>query len=172
MDNIEFNIGDKVIVKENLRDIPCFQSGYMSEMDRFEGKIVTIKNFVCDKKGVIIEEDEKKYTWDIRAFKRINIKRNEIEFGDILTLRNGERYVVVNGRMYGEGEYYNRDATSVNYWYNDDLTQNENNKNEDIIKVERAGNIIYERQTEVKKMTVAQICKELGYDIEIVKEEN
>lgn len=171
MDNIEFNIGDKVIVKENLRDIPCFQSGYMPEMDRFEGKIVTIKDFVCDKKGVIIEEDEKKYTWDIRAFKRINIERNEIEFGDILTLRNGERYVVARGVMFGEKGFYNRDADGVEVWYYNDLTQNENNKNEDIIRVERAGNIIYERQTEAKKMTVAQICKELGYDIEIVKEE-
>lgn len=172
MDNIEFNIGDKVIVKDNLRDISNFKGGYMSSMKKFEGKVVTIKSFCADNEGVLIEEDPVCLTWDIRAFKRINIKRNEIEFGDILTLRNGDRYVVANGGMYGEKECYNRDADEVEVWYNDDLTQNENNKNEDVIRVERAGNIIYERQKEAKKMTVAQICKELGYDIEIVKEEN
>lgn len=172
MDNIMFNIGDKVIVKENLGDIPNFKGGYMpEEMREFEGKIVTIKSFTLDRKGVRLEEDPDQLTWDIRAFERINIKRDELAFGDILTLRNGERYIVVDGRMYGKRECYNRDYDRIEVWYNDNLTQKSNNRNEDIIRVERAGKIIYERQTEVKKMTVAQICKELGYDVEIVKEE-
>lgn len=171
MDNIMFNIGDKVIVKKNLRNITDFYGGYMSEMREFEGNIVTIKSFSPDEKGVRLEEDSDHFTWDIRAFERINIKRDELAFGDILTLKNGERYVVADGSMYGEREYYTRDCDTVKVWYNDDLTHNPISRNEDIIRVERAGKIIYERQTEVKKMTVAQICKELGYDVEIVKEE-
>lgn len=73
--------------------------------------------------------------------------------------------------------------------YNDDLTCKEDDYDEyDIIKVYaqnngeyisgsvlqkneiRNMNLIWERK-ERRKMTVSEICKELGYDVEIVKED-
>ena len=88
----------------------------------------------------------------------------------MLTARDGERYVVADGCLYGEDSDNYSDCDTIAEWYNYDLTYFENNKDYDIIKVERDGNVIYERkETEVKKMTVSEISKALGYEVEIVK---
>ena len=55
-------------------------------------------------------------------------------------------------------------------YYNEDLTC-EGYEKHDIVKVERKGEVIFERVEETKKeMTIAEIEKELGYSIKIVKE--
>lgn len=97
---------------------------------------------------------------------------DDLQFADIVTTRNGKRYVVADGCLYGEDSDNYSDCDTIAEWYNYDLTYFENNKDYDIIKVERDGNVIYERkETEVKKMTVSEISKVLGYEVEIVKGE-
>ena len=98
------------------------------------------------------------------------ITKKDLKFGDILTLRNSDKYVVADGYMYGEDYSYILDGDKIDLWYNDDLTENENNKERDIVKVERLGNVIYERKDEAKEMTVEEISKALGYEVKVVKE--
>ena len=96
---------------------------------------------------------------------------NDLQFADVVTLRNGERYVVADNTLYGEDDCYQMDAWGIENCYNNDLTYNEDDGDYDIVKVERNGSIIYEREeTKVKEMTVAEISEVLGYEVKIVKE--
>jgi len=116
------------------------------------------------------EEVGKQYDVESEYFELINtLTLSDLQFADILTLRNGERYVVGDNYMYGENGRYYRDCDIISDYYNEDLTQNENDTEEDIVKVERAGQVIYERQ-ETVKVTMEDVCKKFGYDVEIVKE--
>lgn len=66
--------------------------------------------------------------------------------------------------MMGEDENYYCDADEIKDYYNDDLTRKSDYKDKcqyDIVKIERAGQVIYERE-ETVEMTVSEIEKELG----------
>ena len=92
----------------------------------------------------------------------------------LVKTRNGNEYMVTgcggtvgirNGKFTSEHLYFAD--------YNDDLTD-KNKKEWDIVEVYKPHySKAWEREEEPapKKMTVSEICKELGYDIEIVKEE-
>lgn len=122
------------------------------------------------------------------------MKKENLRNGDICILRNEGVYVYIKDEitdlydlLYIEGGY----MPTKNY--NSDLTIKNNEKEWDIVKVYRPKYIqklfelirqkdidfenydwelIFEREKKVKKMTVAQICEELGYDVEIIKEDN
>lgn len=122
------------------------------------------------------------------------MKKENLRNGDICILRNKQVYVYIKDEindlydlLYIEGGYMPTKD------YNSDLTIKNNDKEWDIVKIYRPKYIqklfklirqkdidfencdlklIFEREKEVKKMTVAQICKELGYDVEIIKEDN
>lgn len=169
----ELKVGDKVLLKNRRGQ----HWNYDGRMDKYMGKIVTIRAF--DKGAFTIKEDDGEnglFEWIFKyedVERKIgNLELRDLQFADVLTLRNGERYVVANDNMYGEEEIFSRDRDTIQTWYNDDLTQNEDEKNEDIIKVERAGQVIYERIDEVKEMTVEEISKALGYEVKIVKEKS
>lgn len=139
-------------------------------MAQYCGKILTIKNaqtYACGDRYDL--EGISRYSWSNDMLEAYVINSlGDVQFGDILTLRNGERYVYVNDRMYGEKDYYTRNGSTPTLWYNDDLTENENHKSQDIMKVEREGQIIYERE-DVREMTVEEISKALGYEVKVVK---
>lgn len=110
--------------------------------------------------------------------KEINKVENKVEslddlkFGDILVLRNREKYVVADGEMYGEDCNYDYDAYTIENEYNDDLSFNGDERDDreyDIVKVIRNGKIVFNRKA--KKMTIAEVCEELGYDVEIIEKE-
>lgn len=97
---------------------------------------------------------------------------SDIQFADILTLRNGEKYVVADGYMMGEKNDYYCDADEIKDYYNDNLTIDSDDTDDhqyDIVQVERAGQVIYERETTVE-MTIAEISEKLGYEVKVVKE--
>lgn len=96
--------------------------------------------------------------------------KEDLQFGDILTLRNGEKHVYASGYMYGEDGKYYLDCERVDEYYNDDLTSVESS-DYDIVKVERAtkSEVIFERKEEAKEMTVEEISKALGYEVKVVK---
>ena len=165
----ELKVGDKVLLK-NRRGEKWNDCG---RMDHYMGKIVTIRS-LGDNYFTIEEDDRKGGYWsfyydDIER-KANKAKREDLQFADILTLRNGERYVVADYCIYGEDGDYSYGGDDIQIWYNDDLTQNEGDADEDIVKVERAGQVIYERIDEVKEMTIEEISKALGYEVKIVKE--
>lgn len=118
----------------------------------------------------------------------------DLKTGMRIILRNEQEYIVLkdvitpydNGKedmyIFVDGGWMSSNS------YNDDLTCKSNNKDFDIMKVyaQNSGNyingdvlqkneikkmnLIWERK-EKRKMTVSEICEELGYDIEIVKED-
>ena len=97
---------------------------------------------------------------------RIN-NMNDLEFGDILILRNTQKYVYADNCMYGYMSGYYHDADDVYCCYTD---FNDDEDSEcDIIQVIRNGKTIYERT--VKEMTLKEVCKELGYEVKIIKED-
>ena len=95
----------------------------------------------------------------------------DLKFGDILTLRNGEKYLYADGYLCGESTDYYCDADNVETCYKKDLTS-ENNKDFDIVEVRRpmATFTMFERSTEPVEMTVAEISEKLGYEVKVVKE--
>lgn len=155
----KFKIGDKV------RFIP---SG--SE------HIITSYEMIDSFRGYGVDNKTRPVYWDeelelIKESEEI-MNKNNLKNGDIVTLRNGDRLIYAN-RNFTDLSDDNNNTLCDTSDLNDDMTCNYH-KDNDIVKVTRpvASYDIYERKEEAKKMTVAEICKELGYDVEIIKEEN
>lgn len=86
-------------------------------------------------------------------------------------LKDDDKITLVNGDSF---YYENGDFTKYFFSsYDDELKRIDNLSEREIARIERPNyETVYERVEEpAKKMTVAEICKELGYDIEIIKEE-
>ena len=100
------------------------------------------------------------------------IKKTDLKNGDIVTYRNGKKRIVNEERIVYLSNFNNLSFTKNDF--NNDLMQCEKTDSPwDILKVyrpETEETFYTERVKEVKKMTVAEICKELGYDVEIIKE--
>ncbi len=170
-DKDNLKVGDKVLLKNKRGD----DWNHDGKMDHYIGKIVTIKSL--NQGGFTIKEDDGEnfpfefWSFNYEDIERIanDFKRDDLQFADIITLRNGERYVVAVGSMYGENGYYNRDCDTIWDWYNLDLTQNEGEREEDIVKVERSGKVVYERIEEVREMKMEEINKALGFKVKVVE---
>lgn len=97
-----------------------------------------------------------------------NFTKADLEDGDIVTLRNGEKL------MFYEEDLFDIGRNHSNCLYDlDELTddlKSEDEEDEDIVKVERAIDYttLYQRK-EAKEMTVEEISKALGYEVKIVK---
>ena len=120
------------------------------------------------------------YTWVMTTneIELIEFTKDSLQPGDMVTLRNGARLILDE-----DTEFW--DITNINNYITDidDFTDELSFKpksyyaydqeNNDIVKVERPTyHTVYERveeKKEPKKMTVAEISKKLGYDVEIVK---
>ena len=81
---------------------------------------------------------------------------------ECITLGNGTSYVISNGNVWCDNldEAYNKDLKYVSY----DCEFN------NVIKITYEGKVVWERKEEIKKMTLKEIEKGLGYKIEIVSE--
>ncbi len=162
-DNLK--VGDKVLLKNRRGGL------WNPEMDHYMGTVVTISEL--GESTFLIEEDDRSYCcWkfgydDIERVAN-EFTRDDLQFGDIVTLRNGERYIVASYCLYGEEESYPFDREKVGVWYNNDLTHNENDQEVNIVKVERAGRVVYERGEEIKEMTVEEVSKLVGCKVKIV----
>lgn len=101
----------------------------------------------------------------------MNFKKSDLFDGDIVTQRNGDQkrysadrngFVGLDGNSYLE--YSN---------YTENLLDKDGDEIYDIMKVERVKQFetVFIRDEEVKEMTIAEIEKELGYQIKVIKEE-
>ncbi len=171
---MKFKVGEKVRVKKNLCDINGFVGGYMDSMKKLEGKIVTIHS--CDCNSALIKECPHNYTYDIRAFEKVEKPTKEellsMPVGTKITTDLAENNVFVK---YSDNNFRNRQSLylSGKNDINADLTINDEDCGTKIIKVEEPKyETIYDVSREVKEMTVAEIEKALGYPVKIVKEED
>lgn len=183
---IKIKVGDKVLLK-NERGGNWNSNG---DMDKYIGKVVTVRGFIpFDTNSFYIKEDEDdedakstyagRWVFGIDDIERVmtdNFTRDDLQFADIVTTRNGERYVVANEGMFGEEDGYWLGSEYMPNFYKQDLKYDSNlegNRIYDIVKVERAGRVIWERpeeEKEVKEMTIAEISEALGYEVKVVKE--
>lgn len=163
-----FKIGDKVKVIDKPSKIENFAGGSFVEMDDFAGEIFTIENI---RNGNKVDVEENCWTWDIRAFKHIVERKSDLKVGDIVTLRNGEKLVLLSGdELTDLDRNVDNDVTDLDD-FNDDL-ERPTNSNYDIVKIERATSLftVFEKEVEAREMTVEEISKALGYEVKVVKE--
>lgn len=109
---------------------------------------------------------------------KTNFTKYDLKDGDIVTLRNGAKLVYCDDCFYDIGNVINNGLYDLDD-LTDDLRLNANSatwtneiKDNDIMIVERPDSYttIWHRE-EVKEMTLAQVCEELGYNVKIIKEE-
>ena len=104
--------------------------------------------------------------------------KNELQNGDIVTLRNGDRLMYNNEEFVDLSDDFDNSLADIKE-LNNDMTFSdryrfvtEPTKN-DIIFVQRpiGYECVFERKDNVKEMTVEEISKILGYEVKIVKGE-
>ena len=77
------------------------------------------------------------------------MNKSDLKTGMIVTLRRGIERVIIGERLFEEEEGF---ITSTLKNYNDDLTYINNCKNEDIMKIEYGGKVIWERKVDWKNV--------------------
>lgn len=170
---MKYKVGDKVRVKEDLKSGNKYGGLlFVLGMECLKGKIVTIKSVHANSYGLA----EIAFHWTDEMLENVEneiITKKDLRANDIITLRNGDMLSIDSKAFFNNlTENYSNDVSRIGD-FDDDLTFVYNKKENDIVKVERpiAYKTIYAREKTKRKMTVAQICKELGCDVEIIKEE-
>ena len=164
---MKFKIGDRVKAISDNYGFTTEENEWKGivtkvEEEEFSARTTYSKNKSCLGKVFICLEYKNFEKDDTSA-------RDDLQFGDILTLRNGERFVYADGVIHGESEDYYADCDTVSMCYDNDLIYNSSHSECDVMKVERNGIVVFERE-EVKEMTIAEISEALGYEVKVVKE--
>lgn len=171
---MRFKVGDKVRIRKDLKEGNDFKVYVTDDMEELAGKIVTIID-AWENCGAnySINEDTNKYTWSEDMFEVLARPTKEELFKmpigtKIITNDQENNTFVFDGvdSFYGNTRYLKDDEI------NEDLTVIDKYCGTKIIEIqEPTYNTIYKADDEVKEMTIAEIEKELGYPIKVVKEE-
>lgn len=126
--------------------------------------------------GLLSNKKDYVYCVGENDLKKADFTLKDLQFADILTLKNKEKYVYASYSMYGYEDNYDLSCGIVDDLYNNNLKiqtsyYDEYSDEYDIMKVERNGQTVYERDENIKEMTLKEVCDELGYEVKIVKEE-
>ena len=151
----KFKIGDKVDDK-TIKD--------------WRGIVVRVSDNSCD---ILADNGDMYVGLSCDYFNFIHsFTKNDLKNGDIVTLRNGNELIYDNNYFYDASSTYGNCLYCISDLNDDMMHYSSNNRESDIIKVSRPIEYVdvFSRPKEPKKMTVSEICKELGYDVEIVKE--
>lgn len=182
---IKIKVGNKVLLK-NKRGEKWNPEG---DMDKWIGKVVTVSKVIFDFMFEIEEDHDNarmglflgnKWVFDIDDIERIvygEFGPKDLQFGDIVTTKNGNRYVVAADRMYANELPDLMDGSIIHHWYHNDLTIDEDDETYkekyDIMKIERAEEVIWERFEDAKEpareMTLEEIKEALGFDVKVVE---
>ena len=125
--------------------------------------------------------------------KEKQFKKSDLKSGDIVELRNGDRYILIKNARHNQYDTPTDIFMSINKfgsmplsWYSDSLLNSNGDKSYDIMKISDSfyipnifrthpsGTLVvpdwaWERE-KTEEMTLEEVCKELGRDIKIVKE--
>lgn len=172
---MKFKVGDKVRVRKDLVENESYSGVVFAKaMKRFVGEIVTIDTVGITYK--IKEDNDKWWHWTDEMFEpnELNFTKSDLQDGMVVEYRNGKRRMVLGDKFIGEYHYL-----LIND-FNDSLENNYSPDSVDKVYKSYASNLleyfddenielIWERNP-AKKMTIAEIEKELGYKIEIVSD--
>ena len=168
----KFKVGDKVRFIGNV-------GSHINSSDLICHKDELIVNDILDNGDISVMWSSngpyRYYKWVMKTneIELIEFTKADLQAGDVITVKNGDKlYLSSNGYFVDiEGERFNSIASRGDL--TNDLLCDGDDRDSDIMKVERPTyHTVYERveeKKEPKKMTVAEISKELGYDVEIVK---
>lgn len=179
---MEFKVGDRVRIKSweqmqkefggNDNKIFC-KKDFIAPMKYLCGRTATISKITGSDISLTdwSNSEGDPYRWNystdmVELVKIKKITKEDLREGDILTDREGYQSVVVKYDTHLETKGY----TIELYELTDDLLDEGGNSNNDIVRVERPRccETIFERE-EIRKMTVEEISKELGYEVKVVK---
>lgn len=179
----KFKPGDKVKVREDL-EVGRIYGNYefVGQMEKVRGKTVTIET-VTLRGNYQLEEDCEGYIWTKEMFEPVPAFGKHLLRDGVIVKRRDNTYAIVIGNNTHSIKGFIR-----LFEYNNDLTMKLYQPDYDIMAIytpEGFGSIkdlfkgeylelIAERpevKEEVKEMTLEEICKELGYNVKIVKEE-
>ena len=168
---MKFKVGDRVRV---VKTISSFDS-----KKNYIGKVFTIKriNKACEYPYSF--EEDYTFSWKDEELESTPFTKSDLKDGMVVEYADGRRRMFLNDKVMGD------DCYTPLIHFNDDLTHSRVNSN-DIVKVYNSSacvlkdyrkdnylTLVWERPEEpAKKMTVAEIEKELGYKVEIVSEVN
>lgn len=172
---MKFKVGDRVRIRKDLKEGDDFEIYVTDEMEELAGEIVTITkvNKALVNVKYAIDKDDGFYAWSEDMFEN-SVKPSKEELfkmpiGTIIKTDRQEHNIFVK---VGENDFCNDDRDHIESCYvNDDLSLNCNLSKKIIEIQEPTYETIYTADTEVKEMTIAEIEKELGYPIKVVKEE-
>jgi len=175
----KFKVGDKVIhEKFGKGKVVEEDTGIFSDniLVQFEKKNIVLHNGNGNCKGKYEDKTCWHFNDDDNELKKIELKeltKNDLKDGDIVTLRNGDRLVCYDGDFRDIGDDYSNELSDV-CDLNEDMTYDGNDRNSDIMKVERAieYETIFDRQNIIKEMTIAEIEQALGHGVKVIKEED
>lgn len=177
---MKYKVGDKVKIREDLKFSTYYGSKAVSyAMTEYNGTICTIDKIIDDD-SFKIKEDDGKWSWTEEMFEELN-PIDLVESGMRVTTRDGSKYYVIH--KYKDEivlqTYYN---SIIIRYYTNQLIDKYENKDKDIVIIEKLppcpfnelfrispNKTILNRKPEPKEMTVADIEKELGYSIKIIK---
>ena len=168
---MKFKVGEKVKIKKNLKEGYGFKYYVADEMEKFKGKTVTI--YSVNSEAYRIEEDNMSWDWTEDMFEGLAITTKEELFkmpiGTKITTDLEENNIFVK---VGENDFCNNDCDHIEYDnIKEDLSLDYYEEGKIIEIQEPNYTTIYKEDKQVKEMTIAEIEKELGYPIKVVKEE-
>lgn len=171
---MKFKVGDKVRIRRGLKKGDNYKIYVNDDMEELAGRIVTITD-AWDNNGGRYEIDEDKvcYTWTEDMFEGLAIITKEELFkmpiGTKITTDLEENNIFVK---VGENDFCNNDCDHIEY---DNIKEDlslDYYKEGKIIEIQEPNyTTIYKEDKQVKEMTIAEIEKELGYPIKVIKED-
>ena len=167
---MKFKVGDKVRIKKDLSIDKTYGITVVSSMEKYAGRIMTVSRITNF--GYRLKEDNEEWHWSEDTMEIVTKPTKEellkMPLGTIIkTDKEGHNIFV----KVGENDFCNDDCNHTGAGYiNDDLSS-ECFGNKIIEIQEPTYETIYKADTEVKEMTIAEIEKELGYPIKVIKED-
>lgn len=180
---MKYKVGDKVRVIEDLEwDDPRFPTcGVTEEMAALRGKCVTIKGITCNGRYETVETG-RWYAWTEEMFSGIaDFTLDDLETRMVVETRNGDRYLVFRDQkeihvMCSDGNFYTK-FVGGNYGNHNADMRFPGDTDLDVMtvfpkvdtfeEVKTVNDPIWERK-EPKKMTIAEIQKQLGHEVEVI----
>lgn len=167
---MKYKVGDKVRIRSDLKETmnnAIYGISVNSEMVKLAGKMVTIKDIINEKIYKIKEYD---FAWTDEMFECIEKPSRE----DFLKMPVGTKIITDKGKeLVYDGECFSdKDDVIMDTMIDDDLNliYDDMDYGTKIIEIlEPEYRTVWKE--EVKKMTLKEIEKELGYPVEIVEEE-
>lgn len=190
---MKYKIGDRVRIVRNREGQEYWNS--LGGMDKYLGTTMTIIDYYngCDSYPIYrMKEDNCMWCWyeymiECKEENKMFCK-SDLANGDLLVMRNGERYVVM--QEYATNKSDTWVGVNTSGWcdpgsFEENLIHNGWSNDYDVVKVMRPAfryanpyhydekdyDVVFDRNEERKKMTVEDIERELGYKIAVVDKE-